>query len=127
MRRLRRHAILPADPPLARIPDVSVIRADSGDAGRDNHTPASRVVLAVEVVSAGTQTADRRDKPVEYAAAGIPAFWRIEVEPDIEVVTHRLVGERYEETGRFHRGDAIDDPTLPWAQVDVTALLGYFA
>lgn len=34
--------------------------------------------LVVEVMSPGSITVDQIDKPAEYAAAGIPQFWRIE-------------------------------------------------
>jgi Uma2 family endonuclease len=34
--------------------------------------------LIVEVMSPGSVTADQIDEPAEYAAAGIPHFWRIE-------------------------------------------------
>ena len=37
-----------------------------------------RCLLAVEVMSAGSVTADQADKPAEYAGARIPHFWRIE-------------------------------------------------
>ncbi|MBF6172720.1 Uma2 family endonuclease [Nocardia blacklockiae] len=43
--------------------------------------PVRQVVLAVEIVSACTALQDRLSKPVFYAAAGIPNYWRIEVGP----------------------------------------------
>jgi Uma2 family endonuclease len=59
--------------------------------------PAS-VALAVEVVSKGSERTDRWLKPIEYAEAGIPLFWR--VEPDDIVIQFRLEGGRYAEYGR---------------------------
>jgi Uma2 family endonuclease len=39
--------------------------------------PAS-VLLVVEVVSRGSAKLDRVIKPIEYANAGIPRYWRVE-------------------------------------------------
>jgi len=50
------------------------------------------VVLAVEIVSPGTRRTDRFAKPGEYAAAGIPYYWRIEQDP-IHLYAYRL-GDR---------------------------------
>jgi len=55
------------------------------------------VALAVEIVSKGSERMDRWLKPVEYAEAGIPRFWR--VEPGDTVVQFRLEGNRYVECG----------------------------
>lgn len=70
-----------------RVPDVLVLRAGV-DRSAGTAEPAD-VLLAVEVVSAGSTTNDRITKPVEYAAAGIPHFWRVDLlrEPLLEVFT----------------------------------------
>lgn len=47
------------------------------------------VLLAVEIVSPGPRRTDRFAKPGEYAAAGIPAYWRIEQDP-VRVYAYRL-------------------------------------
>lgn len=62
-----------------------LVRRDADPAGETNHTFAPEVRLVVEVVSPDTRTADRYEKPAEYARNGIPAFWQIELEPSIEV------------------------------------------
>jgi hypothetical protein len=62
-------------------------------------------------------------KPAEYAAAGIEHYWRVEITPTVEVVTHRLVdAARYAVTGRFTTGDTIAAPGLPWAKVAIDDL-----
>jgi Uma2 family endonuclease len=60
-------------------PDVLLRRA-GGDGSR-HFIPADQVVLVVEVVSPHTKRRDRISKPAEYAAAGIPYYWRIEQDP----------------------------------------------
>ena len=59
-----------------RIPDIAVIRSPArrGVIWLD---PAE-VHLVIEIVSKGSEIIDRAIKPVEYARAGIPHFWRIE-------------------------------------------------
>jgi Uma2 family endonuclease len=53
------------------------------------------VTLVVEVVSPGTRKRDRLEKPAEYAAAGIPHYWRVEQGP-LHVFAYDLVDEHYE-------------------------------
>jgi Uma2 family endonuclease len=67
-------------------PDVLLRRA--GEAVR-HFVPAEQVVIAIEVVSPGTRTRDRFAKPAEYAAAGIPYYWRVEQNP-VHVFAYRL-------------------------------------
>lgn len=116
-----------ATPPEARIPDVVLFRAGADLAGETNHTMAADVLLVVEVVSPGSQTADRYEKPAEYARNGIPSFWRIELEPDISVHVYRLVDEVYRDEGVYTRGGLIKDPTLEWLSIEVNDLLGDYA
>jgi len=83
-----------------------------------------QVVFAAEIVSPGSETIDRKHKPIEYADAGILHYWRVETKPVVGVHTSRL-GETggYVETGLFRQGDRISDPTLRWASFDVGDLL----
>ncbi|HEU4544617.1 MAG TPA: Uma2 family endonuclease [Jiangellaceae bacterium] len=105
-----------------RNPDVLVVRS----AGFDLRVPRLRpdqVVLAVEVVDRGSETADRIAKPEQYARAGIPHYWRIETETDVGVYTYRLVdGPEYAHMGTFAKGDTTMAPGLEWAAVSVSDL-----
>src|SRR5262249_48726892 len=62
-------------PLLNRRPDVTVYRAEALDIvpKRPEH-----VLLLVEIVSPGSESADRDHKPFEYAEAGIQYYWRVE-------------------------------------------------
>jgi Uma2 family endonuclease len=84
------------------------------------NSPPEDIMLAVEVVSPHSGTRDRLHKPGEYAEAGIPHYWRVEIRPGLVVHTYRL-GETgpYLETGLFVPGDTVTAPGLPWAEVDV--------
>jgi Uma2 family endonuclease len=116
-----------ATPPEARIPDVVVFRAGADLGGATNHTASADVLLVVEVVSPNTQTADRYEKPGEYARNRIPAFWRIELEPSIAVNVYKLVDGVYRDEGVYTRGGLIKDPTLEWLSIEVDDLLGDYA
>ncbi|MEU3306807.1 Uma2 family endonuclease [Nocardiopsis sp. NPDC055551] len=62
-------------------PDLVVYRdKDEGDWQKDTHIPPEDVLLVVEIVSAESRERDRTTKPMKYAAAGIPHFWRVEPE-----------------------------------------------
>lgn len=105
-----------------RNPDVMAIRVSAFDLDKYSYHPAD-VLLAVEVVSPGTQTTDRMHKPAEYAAAHIAHYWRVEIAPRLVVHTYRL-GEagRYLETGLFEQGDKVAAPGLTWAAIEVDTL-----
>lgn len=61
-------------------PDVIVVREDVLRHPDQTRLPADAVVLAVEVVMPGSETRDRETKPLKYARAGIPHYWRVEDE-----------------------------------------------
>jgi Uma2 family endonuclease len=105
-----------------RNPDVLAIGASAFDLDGYSYPP-SDVLLAVEVVSPGTQTADRKHKPAEYRDAGIAHYWRVETKPAVALHTYQL-GEtgRYLETGIFREGDTTAVPGLPWAKIVVADL-----
>jgi Uma2 family endonuclease len=109
------------EPDRRRNPDVVVVLGEKFDMMRSHSTP-EEIVLAVEVVSPGTQTTDRREKWFEYAEAGIPHFWRVELDP-LEINTfHRHRNGLYVETGKFGIGDTVAAPGLEWAAVTVAVL-----
>lgn len=59
-----------------RSPDVVVRRGPR--IGRTVWIEPGDVLLTIEIVFPGSIDLDRRLKPVEYARAGIPHFWRVE-------------------------------------------------
>jgi Uma2 family endonuclease len=88
------------------IPDLVVLRGPDPDSELYN-IPAELVVLAAEVVSGSTRTADRFTKPALYAEAGIPCYMRVELDP-LHVVAYRLDADGiYEEVGRAEPGEVL--------------------
>jgi Uma2 family endonuclease len=90
-----------------RQPDLVVYRRE--DARSRGRIEAKDVVLAVEVMSPSSVSTDRVSKPAQYAGAGIPHYWRLELDPAVLVV-HRLEGEAYREVARFTDQVVVDEP-----------------
>lgn len=104
-----------------RNPDVLVVPGEVFVGERCRYLP-HEVLLAVEVVSPGSETADRRVKPIEYAEAGVPFYWRIEPTPILTVHAYRLGSRRYVAAGQFRVGQTVLVEGLEWAAVPVADL-----
>jgi Uma2 family endonuclease len=93
-------------------PDVVVVRAEEV-APNETRFPADVVVLAIEVVSEESVSRDRETKPLKYARAKIPHFWRVENENGRAVV-HVFELEpttgTYTSTGIFRERMKLDVP-----------------
>lgn len=103
-----------------RVPDVGVYRQVPVARGQLGLS-AEHWVLAVEVVSPTSRKTDRFFKPAEYADAGIPAYWRVELEPEPLLVVHRLAGDRYDVVQEVTGCGVVDVPVR--VELDLPALL----
>ncbi len=82
-------------PATVRAPDVVV--AQTSTAQRNPaRLAAADVVIAVEIVSPGTGRTDRVTKLTEYADAGIPYYWLVELDPPTTLTAYILVDGDYE-------------------------------
>jgi Uma2 family endonuclease len=92
--------------PQAPIPDIVVVGPGAWDKPGLYVWPTD-VLLLVEVESPRTSR-DRVLKPALYAAAGIPAYWRVELDgPGTPaIVMHVLDGGVYRETGTVRAGES---------------------
>ncbi|MFI2718588.1 Uma2 family endonuclease [Streptomyces collinus] len=61
-------------------PDVVVVRGNVVVDPDQTRFPAEAVLLAIEVVSEDSVSRDRETKPLKYARAKIPHYWRVENE-----------------------------------------------
>ncbi|WP_425508519.1 Uma2 family endonuclease [Streptomyces roseirectus] len=78
------------------VPDLVV--ADAGATADDPVTvDIDAVQLVVELVSPGNRTMDRKIKPLLYAEAAVPHFWRLEFDPAPMLAVYELEGGRYVE------------------------------
>ncbi|MEU2873869.1 Uma2 family endonuclease [Streptomyces olivoreticuli] len=77
--RVRREMTVVIDKRNGPEPDICVVRAGAVRSLEQTYFQVRDVLLAVEVVSPGSESRDRDTKPHKYAAAGIPYFWRVEM------------------------------------------------
>ena len=117
--------LAPADQPgWSRRPDLLVVHKDAVarvDA-EGGLLRAREVSLVIEIASPGSQRMDRVIKRGEYADAGIPYYWIIDLEPPVSLIAHHLAGEfGYGDDGE-HTGAYA--PREPWPlRIDLAALL----
>jgi Uma2 family endonuclease len=72
-----------------RVPDISVwAQGRPPRRARSSYAGVDGLLLAIEVVSKGSEVADRVVKKAEYAKVGIPRYWI--VERDAGNAVHRL-------------------------------------
>jgi Uma2 family endonuclease len=94
-----------------RVPDVAVVRLAEPDGA---FVRPEEVLLAVEVESESSRTTDRVTKPAQYASLGIPAFWRMEYEPEVVLHAYELRDGGYVEAATGVAGDVVE-LALPFA------------
>jgi len=70
-------------PAIVRVPDLVVTKIGAAD----SRLMASDVALAVEIILPGSRNVDLRLKPFEYAEAGIPHYWLVDLDPPAPSVT----------------------------------------
>lgn len=85
----------PTRPGFVRIPDLVIVtHAGLERRHRDGGLlRAHEVVLAVEILSVGSQRTDRSITHAEYADAGIPHYWIVEIDPHPTVIACHRAGE----------------------------------
>jgi Uma2 family endonuclease len=89
------------DVPLTnRRPDIVVYRADTIDV---TPTRPEHVLLVAEIVSPGSETTDRIVKLDQYARAGIPFYWRVELTARGIPVVYTYLNDSA--SGRYRDGD----------------------
>lgn len=113
-------ALIESFPPLVRRPDLVVTSVELLDAHPKRFT-ASDLVVAVEIVSPGSRHTDRIAKLGEYAEAGIPHYWIVDIEEPVTLEAYTLVGDAYEKVGDFSGTARLSEP-VP-VTIDLAALL----
>lgn len=109
------------EPATLRVPDLVVARA-GGPAPRID---AREALLAVEFLSPGSRRVDLHLKPVEYADAGIPHCWVVDLAPPVSTITAYVIGvpgEGYVESQTAAHEMVVDAP-FPM-RIDIDALVG---
>jgi Uma2 family endonuclease len=85
----------PDGPGWVRMPDIVVApRAAWERVDREGGVlSASDVVLVVEIISRSTRRTDRITKCGEYADAGIPHYWVVDLDDPVSMTLHHSAGE----------------------------------
>lgn len=100
--------IVAKDPLTVRAPDVVVASTAIAD-GNPARYESADVRLVLEVLSLGSVRTDRVMKFSEYAEAGIPQYWLVDLAPPVSLSAYALAGDRYESSGEY----------TGWAQVSL--------
>lgn len=95
-----------------RKPDVFVVPREVARAAIDGGARtyyASDLLLVVEVISprSGSEQVDRVRKVGEYAKAGIPVYWIVDLEPEAKVTILTLRNGEYVLTAEIRAGHAL--------------------
>jgi Uma2 family endonuclease len=82
----------PDGPGTSRRPDLVLLRADARRRVREEGglLRAAEVLVAVEILSPGSRRIDNIVKRAEYADAGIPHYWVVDLEPAATLRACRL-------------------------------------
>ena len=106
--------------PILRAPDLVVVPAKSPLKRVD----ASDVRLAVEIISPGTRNVDLVLKAYEYAEAGIPHYWVVDLDPPAPTITVfglGAPGDGYRES-QTATGELVVSEPFP-LRIDIDALV----
>ena len=110
----------PSFPPTLRAPDIVVVPAERARTKPKRYN-ASDVLLAVEVISPGSRSTDTSIKPAEYARAGIPHYWVVDLDEPLSLTACHRAGELgYQEAPAASKIFSVQEP-FP-VTIDLTAL-----
>lgn len=113
--------LAPADRPgFSRRPDLVIVDMAARPRVRDEGgiLRASEVRVAIEIVSPDSRRTDNVIKHAEYAEAGIPRYWTVELDA-LSLRVWRLADGCYRDAGTFADRCTLDDPRV---DLDMTAL-----
>ncbi|HLU75591.1 MAG TPA: Uma2 family endonuclease [Nonomuraea sp.] len=89
------------------IPDLVVVPMASTEQVELMFSP-EHLLLAVEIVSPSTKARDRALKVEAYAAAGIPVYWRVELDEGPTLYVYELDGDEYGPPTAYKAGTTAD-------------------
>jgi Uma2 family endonuclease len=91
------------EPGFSRRPDLVVVGKDAVDrvSAEGGLLRAAEVIIAVEIVAPDSRRIDTVDKRGEYAEAGIPWYWIIDIDEPRSLTAYRNAAEQQRATGTF--------------------------
>ena len=112
--------IQPGFPATVRVPDLVIVPHEVVKPNPPRFT-ADDVLVAVEIISPGSRGIDTRQKPGEYANAGIPYYWVIDLDEPLSLAAYHQAGPfGYQEAPAVTR---VFETTEPFPlRIDLTEL-----
>jgi Uma2 family endonuclease len=104
-------------------PDAAVYRPRH-DTDDDGPPPAAADALLVVEVADSSLLYDRTVKMEQYAEAGIPEYWVVDLRRKLVIVALRPVGSQYMDVREFGRDESWTSPALGGAEVSASDILG---
>ena len=104
-------------------PDAVVYRPQADDVDEDSQPPVEDVLLAVEV-SDSSLLYDRTVKMEQYAEAGIPEYWIVDLRRKMVIVSRNPLGGQFMDVHEHGAGEAWRSPALGGAQIHAGDVLG---
>jgi Uma2 family endonuclease len=83
--------IEPGFPATVRAPNLVIVPTEVVKANPPRFT-ADEVLVAVEIISPGSRRTDTTTKPNEYADAGIPYYWVIDLDEPLSLAAYHQAG-----------------------------------
>jgi Uma2 family endonuclease len=80
--------------------------------------------LAIEILSPGTRSRDRRLKRDLYERTGVQEYWMVDPDRDIVTVYRRNTAGDYGEPVEYVRGQRLESPLVPDLALPVNKILG---
>jgi len=114
----------PGGPGFSRRPDLIVVTVESSERvdAEGGLVRASEVRLAVEIVSPGSRRIDNVDKRRDYADAGIPYYWIVDLDDPASLVSCHLTEEFGYVDDQTATGTFTTDVPFP-VEIDLTRLI----
>ena len=107
-------------PATVRSPDLVVVSTALADTD-PVRCQAADVLLVVEVLSPGSRKTDHVMKMHDYAEAGIPSYWILDIDKPVTLTAHLLVDGYYEIVGQSEGELSLSQPAP--VVIDVAGLL----
>lgn len=103
-------------------PDAAVYRS-SPNGYEAAHPTAADALLVVEVADTSL-LADRTVKMEQYAEAGVPEYWVVDLGRNVIIVSQNPVGGQYLDVREYGRGDTWQSAALGGAEIEVADIIG---
>jgi Uma2 family endonuclease len=104
-----------------RLPDIIFLHKDHFSARHNRVWDAADLVMEVVSENPEDTVRDYREKLIDYADARVAEYWIIDPQ-QLQVVVHRLEGERYVIDNRYIPGEQAQSILLDGFSVDVGSL-----